>query len=380
MNLPRLWRKTSLVTNQNRMRFHPNLDLFAARLREFIRSSQPPTEFDKLAVELFGLQYELNEPYRTFCQARGVSPGTVSQWKLIPAVPTSVFKELELCCIPPAERTAIFYSSGTTTHHLSRHFHNRQSLALYEASLLPWFETNVPAPLSGPWPIVCLTPNSKTAPHSSLAYMFETVVREFGSEDSMFLGTFDAEGSWSLNLDATCDCFDTLESADKPALVLGTAFSLVHLLEHLAGAGRKFKLPAGSRAMETGGYKGRSRSLPKPELHRLISEHLGISQGSIISEYGMSELSSQAYDTHIGGGSPLNFRFPPWARAQIILPESGREVAENETGLLRVFDLANAYSVLAVQTEDLAIRRGNEFELIGRAVNAEPRGCSLMST
>ena len=73
------------------------------------------------------------------------------------------------------------------------------------------------------------------------------------------------------------------------------------------------------------------------------------------------------------------FLFPPWARGQIVSPETGREVAEGETGLIRVFDLANVFSVLAIQTEDLAIRRGDGFELLGRAEAAEPRGCSLMT-
>jgi len=107
----------------------------------------------------------------------------------------------------------------------------------------------------------------------------------------------------------------------------------------------------------------------------------------------MSELSSQAYavvggqrqatrDAALSGYSssvPCHFHFPPWARVQIVSPETGREVAEGETGLIRVFDLANVFSVAAVQTEDLGIRRGDGFELIGRAQLAEPRGCSLMS-
>jgi hypothetical protein len=99
----------------------------------------------------------------------------------------------------------------------------------------------------------------------------------------------------------------------------------------------------------------------------------------------MSELSSQAYDLQVRNAERgtrnehRTFHFPPWARAQIISPETGRAVAEGETGLIRVVDLANVWSVLAVQTEDLGVRRGDGFELIGRAALAEPRGCSLMA-
>jgi hypothetical protein len=136
--------------------------------------------------------------------------------------------------------------------------------------------------------------------------------------------------------------------------------------------------------IETGGYKGRSRELAKGELHRLISERLGVPAPHIVCEYGMSELSSQAYDITASSARPASpvtrhFHFPPWARAQVISPETGREVADGETGLLRVFDLANVFSVMALQTEDLAVRRGTGFELLGRARLAEPRGCSLMA-
>jgi hypothetical protein len=131
--------------------------------------------------------------------------------------------------------------------------------------------------------------------------------------------------------------------------------------------------------METGGYKGRSRELPKSELHAMMREWLGVTEGQILCEYGMSELSSQAYDGAVGEASRGVFYFPPWARAQIVSPETGREVSEGETGLVRIFDLANVYSVMAIQTEDLGVRRGDGFELLGRAAMAEARGCSLAS-
>ncbi len=135
--------------------------------------------------------------------------------------------------------------------------------------------------------------------------------------------------------------------------------------------------------METGGYKGRSRNLPQAELHALLTRYLGVPPSHIVCEYGMSELSSQAYDWQAEDGTRNEarvFRFPPWARARVVSPETGREVAEGETGLIQVFDLANVRSVMAIQTEDLARRRGTAFELLGRPDATEPRGCSLMST
>jgi hypothetical protein len=190
--------------------------------------------------------------------------------------------------------------------------------------------------------------------------------------ESAFAGKPDDSGAWVLDFEAT---LAALNAGSKPKLILGTAFSFVHLLDYLAEKDLRFQLPYGSRIMETGGYKNRSRSLPKARLHFLLTELLGIPRENIICEYGMSELSSQAYDTN----AERQFHFPPWARVQIVSPETGREVADGEKGVIRIFDLANVFSVAAIQTEDLGVRHGDGFELIGRAALTEARGCSLMT-
>jgi len=209
--------------------------------------------------------------------------------------------------------------------------------------------------------------------------------------ESVFVGNIAADGSWTLDFDAVLVVLNSspvtrlpaeaLAKGGHPSLLLGTAFSFVHLLDFLGEKKLRFDLPAGSRVMETGGYKNRSRSMPKAELHARITERLGVPPENIVCEYSMSELSSQAYDVKVRSGEcgVRSFHFPPWARAQIISPETDREVAEGETGLIRVFDLANVFSVMAIQTEDLATRCGDGFKLLGRAQLAEPRGCSLMS-
>lgn len=374
------------------------LSSFAARLRRRIGVSPKDPErawadrstFDQLALELFALQFELNAPYRRFCETRGAQPDTVAHWTSIPAVPTSVFKEWEFSCLPVAERTAVFHSSGTTGQAPSRHFHNAASLALYEASLLAWFNAHWPS-APGPCSLVVLAPPPAQAPHSSLVHMFETLRRALSSTEAPFVGRAAEDGGWTLDAHAALQLMRQAIAGTQPVLLLGTAFSFVHLLDHLADRGRRFELPAGSCAMETGGYKGRSRALPKAALHALISQRLGIQPDRIICEYGMSELSSQAYNgvinsSHTALGVPRftqpaarAFRFPPWAGVRIISPETGREVGEGETGLMRVFDLANVYSVMAIQTEDLGVRHGDHFALVGRAALAEPRGCSLLA-
>ena len=364
------------------------LSSFAARLRGMIGvfAYEPYAElpaFDQIALELFALQFQHNTPYRGLCEARGARPGTVTHWTAIPAAPTSAFKEFELSCLPAAERTAVFHSSGTTSQRPSRHFHDADSLALYETSLLACFESHFPLAI-GNWQLAILTPPPAEAPHSSLVHMFETIRRQCGAGSPAFFGRAAADGTWALDLEATVEFLRKADASGQPLLVFGTAFSYLHLLDHLAGCDLRLTLPPGSCALETGGYKGRSRSLPKAALHALISQRLGIPPGMIVCEYGMSELSSQAYDATFGPSRftfhvSRTFRFPPWTRVQIISPESGREVGEGETGLIRVLDLANVYSVMAIQSEDLGIRCGDGFTLAGRAVSAEPRGCSLQA-
>ena len=343
-------------------------------------SASAEREFNVLALELFALQFALNPAYKTICKARGAKPGSVEHWTLIPAVPTSAFKELELTCLAVDERTAVFHSSGTTSQRPSRHFHCPESIALYEASLWPWFQRNVVARSAMECrQLIILTPPPDVAPHSSLVHMFDTVRRRFGANIEAFFGEVGAGGGWMLDLPSLQKVIRTAADAGEPVLLLGTAFNLVHCLDHLAGQSIRYALPTGSVVMETGGYKGQSRVIPKTGLHRLITDLLGVPASHIICEYGMSELSSQAYDG-VPSADAGTFHFPPWARVQIISPESGREAAVGETGLVRVFDLANAFSVLAVHTGDLAIRHADGFELLGRAASAEPRGCSLMAT
>jgi hypothetical protein len=352
------------------------LSSFAARLRETISNSESISDqrFNSLALELFALQFKHNSAYRKICEARKLTPKTIEHWTRISFVPTSAFKELELTSFAPDERVAIFHSSGTTEQKPSRHFHNAESLATYETSLWNWFERNCGLRIAD-CGLVILTPTPAQAPHSSLVHMFESVRQKLGMPESCFFGNA-ANGAWVLDFDAALVVLTPgRQTPDaRPLFMLGTAFSFVHLLDYLAENGLKSNLPAGSRVMETGGYKNHSRSMPKAELHALITERLGVPHENIICEYGMSELSSQAYASADG-----KFKFPPWARAQIISPETGREVADGETGLIRVLDLANVFSVAAIQTEDLAIRRGDGFELIGRAQSAELRGCSLMT-
>ena len=370
-----------------------------AEVRGFIAqgASHPESEqfaepFERLARRIFEFQFTWNKPYQAYCRSLGRTPGTVKHFSEIPAVVTSAFKELELTVLPAEERKRVFYSSGTTREKRSRHYHNVDTLWVYEESLLRGFKRFV-LPDQQWMTFLSLVPGGEAAVNSSLAHMVERAALEFGEDiysaqevdrpgggrgQMMELGYVDVEGIWQAWHEEVAG-LAAVVSPKRPVVICGTAFSFVHLCDYLAERKEFLTFPAGSRVFETGGYKGRSRTVPKEELHGMISRRLGIPEPFIVSEYGMSELSSQAYDRVAGEDGPRLFRFPPWVRWKVISPENGRPVEEGETGLVRIWDLANVGSVVAIQTEDLATRWVDGFVLAGRAAQAEARGCSLMT-
>lgn len=364
----------------------PDFALLTRRVRDYIADAIRPGSrrpdagsFEGLALALFAAQYRAVPPYAEFARRQGRTPETVSHWEDIPAIPTDAFRELDCTSLPAADRAVVFRSSGTTEAIPGRHHHGFESLAVYRDSLRPWFGRHLApdAATAGMPRWAALTPSAAEAPHSSLVFMFECVMAASDS-GSRWFGTPDAGGAWRLRLPELISFLQESSRDHRPVGLLGTAFSFVELIDALETAGLGFQLPAGSRVLETGGYKGRSRELPKPALYEAIERFLGVSPSHLVSEYGMTELGSQAYDRVVGSDAPRCFRFPPWARATVISPDTLREVPVGGIGLLRIHDLANVRSVAAIRTGDLAVRRADGFELLGRAAAAAPRGCSLM--
>ncbi|MCS1411879.1 MAG: hypothetical protein M2R45_05081 [Verrucomicrobia subdivision 3 bacterium] len=339
--------------------------------------------FEQLALRLFRLQAVANGCYRRIVEYSLPSVEAVDTWRQIPAVPTAAFKEYEMTALGKGQRLFVFRSSGTTERNRSQHFHSRESVGLYERSLTDWFSAHF---FSGEPSFALrgciLTPSPAVVPDSSLVHMFETVRQCQEFSEIEFYGVVSLTEGWELDGDRLVEVLEQSCLAGMPAALLGTAFSYVQLLDVLSASGRVLKLPAESRLLETGGYKGQTREIEKGELYRLLSEVLGIPKDHMVSEYGMSELSSQAYDHRIGDGRSSNhdrcFRLPSWARFRVVSPETGLEVGIGESGLIQVFDLANVWSVMGIQTEDLGRRLEEGVVLLGRAAEAEVRGCSLM--
>jgi hypothetical protein len=369
-----------------------------AIFRSGIERVLPEERFTDLALRVFAHQFERNRPYRAFCEARGRTPATVRRWEGIPAVPTAAFKELPLTTFPPDEAAAVFETSGTTAGgRPGRHY--LRSTALYDAALLPPFAAAL-LPDGARLPMLSLGPSPRLSPHSSLGHMLGRVMAAFGAPGSAELVT-----ESGIDHEGLARALAAASAAGQPVCLLGTAFAFVHVLETLAL--RRFALPAGSRLMDTGGYKGRSRAVPRDELLAAYQETFGIPPEYIVSEYGMTEMSSQFYgktgawrlvlgawpdaddcrtasrlaETSAKRQAPSAKRClyagPPWVRTVVVDPESLELLPRGATGLLRHYDLANLDSVMAIQTDDLGIAHAEGFELLGRAAGAEARGCSL---
>ena len=327
------------------------LDLQQGVLALIARGVAQPTsddEFNELARAIFAFQYEQCAAYRAYCARLKLTPHTVQHWKQIPAVPTSAFKDFALTCFPVEEAVAEFHTSGTTREKSGRHF--LPTLELYDAAIKPNFAAHLLAD-GARLPMMVLTPSPEEAPHSSLSHMMGVVMREFGTPESAY---YVERGA--LCVERLVEALREAEEARQPVFLLGTAFAFVHLFDHCAANNLRFKMTDGSRAMETGGFKGRSREVTKNELYGMFEKFLGIPPARIVNEYGMTELSTQFYDQTLREGRQTNRKVvPPWARVVIIDPNTGKEASEGERGLIRICDLANLWSAMCIQTEDLGV-------------------------
>lgn len=336
-----------------------------------------PDRFGELALRVFEYQYARNEPYRRYCDRRGLSPETVSDWTAIPAVPTAAFREAALVCDGTDGVEAVFRTSGTTRGPDRRGVHYVRDLGLYRASATENFRTHtLPEGLRLRMLILALPP--ARAPDSSLTWMLERVREQMGGQGSDY---YVDDGG--LRSDDLLAALRAAAEAGEPVFLLGTALALAHLLDELADGDERLELPSGSRLMETGGMKGQRRELDREEFYRSLVERLGLSIFYIVGEYGMTELCSQFYDNVLRerarARSPLR-RYkvvPPWVRTRVVDPETLEPLPDGRPGLLRHYDLANLDSVLAIQTEDLGVAGPDGFEIVGRATGAEARGCSI---
>jgi hypothetical protein len=189
------------------------------------------------------------------------------------------------------------------------------------------------------------------------------------------------DGQAALDLDGLANAAAVARASARPAIVLATSFALVHLLDERGR--RDLTLPPGSRVMQTGGFKGRSREVAPDELRALVAEAFGVPETHVVGEYGMTELSSQLYEGTLAAGlqgRPARhgvYLPPPWVRVEAVDPVSLEALPSGHVGVARIVDLANVDSAVAVQTADRVRIVEDGVELLGRLPGAPPRGCSI---
>lgn len=353
----------------------------------------PDPLFNEVALLVFRFQCRSNQAYGGFVRRRGLDPERVMRWEEIPFLPTRAFKTAALVSGDIENVERVFRTSGTTQGREGRGEHHVMELALYRESLLPNFQAHLFPEGGKRLPILCLLPSPEAAADSSLSFMMGEVVRALGEEGSGFFLGSDGEirgKSFRRSLQAA-------EGSGNPVLVAGTAFAFVRWMELAQENGWRACLPEGSRIMETGGYKGRSRELLRADLYGALEGAFGVSEGRIVNEYGMTELLSQFYEpvlakdrrakdqgandqrmtTSPRGLAGRYHRGPPWVRTRVLDPLTLRDLPSGEVGVLAHLDLGNLGSVAAVLTEDLGRQLPGGFQLLGRSSGSEPRGCSL---
>jgi hypothetical protein len=329
--------------------------------------------FESLALAVFQHQIECNEPYRRFCEGRSGHRPAVRDWHDIPAVPIQAFKITDLSCGPPAR---VFLSTGTTAGAERRSRHLLPDLRLYHASAIAGLRRFL-FPDVNRMQLISLIPPADLQPESSLAQMVAWAIEGFGETTGEY--AVDDQG---LLTERCVELLRTAETSGEPACLLSTTGALIRFLDYARQRAISFRLPHGSRLMDTGGAKGAPRPMSRNGLLQACWTTFAIPGYFCVNEYGMAELSSQFYDNvienRVAGRHRPRFKLGPhWVRTLVLDPASLEPMPPGTPGLLCHFDLANAGTAMAVLTEDLGKAVGDGFELLGRVKGAELRGCSL---
>lgn len=341
--------------------------------RRFIDGLQEAAfPFEALLQDILRYQGKHNPPLSAYWKSKGFDSGEVRDFDEVPAVPTDVFRYVELCSneAPPQ---GVFRTSGTTSGARGQHFH--LSTLAYDAGAIRHFQ-NVVLGQDQKTHFVHVAFPPRTHPDSSLSHMLRVFGEALGRDARSLDFYFEEEG---LRVDALKKRLNDAVAEGEPITLFGTAFGLADTLDHLSA----MQLPKGSRIIQTGGFKGRREALEPSEFYLALAQHYGLQVGAVLAEYGMTELSSQLYsnlqqpaETPEDSAS-RRLLPPPWCRVDACDPETLRVLPQGERGLLRFSDCANIDSAAIIQSSDLGIVHPDGIELIGRMPGATPRGCSL---
>lgn len=354
------------------------------------KEAQTEARFERLALELFEFQFSSIEPYRKLCQRKGRTPDNVRAWTGIPAVPADAFKHFFLFAGGEGNVETTFRSSGTTLPGSNSQAHfSKYGLGLMADAI----EANAARKLfcdGRVTRILVLSPSPDDAPHMIMVHGMSLIMRKHGDEGSHF-----CVGKDGLRLESLLGELTQCQEQNIPVTLMGSSFGFVNLFDVMSERRLRLTLPEGSRLMDAGGYKGRSREIERDTFIELASSMLGLQSYLVVNLLGMTEMASQIYDgvfdRSTANRSPARMKEPPpWVRTLVVDPTRSKDgepefvTKADRPGLLRHLDLANVERPMMIQSEDIGVYRVKTngagqlgFDILRRATGAEPRGCSL---
>ncbi len=326
--------------------------MFGKKIDERIFSLKNEEQFEKLSLEIFRVQAEHNKPYKEFIEKLKINVSEIKSLKQIPFLPIEFFKTHRVITGEFIPET-VFKSSGTTGNNTSNHF--IKHLSLYEKCFINTFKLFFGQPED--FTFLALLPSYLERKNSSLIYMTKKLIELSNDNRSNFFSTPSTDLIENLK---------QLRREKKKALFIGVTFALIDFPN---------KIPtklSQTIIMETGGMKGRKKEMIREEVHALLKNKFGVN--TIHSEYGMTELLSQAYSKGDG-----NFNTPPWMKIFIREPNDPLELLSPiQSGAINIIDLANIHSCSFIATDDLGrINKDGSFSVSGRLENSDIRGCNL---
>lgn len=324
------------------------------------------TGFNDLALREFELQYHTVEPYREYCTKKGALPEGVKRWEEIPAVPSAAFKKFIMASFPVEKAEHAYFTSGTTDP-------KRKGSILRDSSAVDLINAanglltrKYVFPDLERMKILLMVPSPKMAPGIGLAVGLDRVRREFGTPESAYLIS-----PLGLNLELLLKSLMDAERTGEPVAIIGSTVGFVYFLKACEKEGISFRLPAGSRVCDGGGYLGQFGECTREDFYEKCRTVLGIEEHYCINVLGMGEISTNFFDNvlddYLHGRTGERCKVvPPWTRTGVVHIDTFEALPHGETGLLRHYDLVNRSMVIAVQTDNLGFETEYGFEIVGR--------------
>lgn len=324
--------------------------------------------FDDLALREFRVQYHANPVYRAFCQERSVSPETVSAWPEIPPLPMRYFKEQVVSSVPLDQAELQYMSSGTTNPETRTRVYRDERCRemVYEANRVSTRAYLFPE--VDRMPILLFVPSPELVPMMGMAVGLTVMRDAFGTPDSCYL-----IGPEGLDFRTLYRRLFAAEETGQPIALIGATSGFVYLFNQLAQQKLRFKLPAGSRIADGGGYMGTFGDCSREEYLAQCEEYLGVPPEYCVNTLGMAECGQNYCDNVLRAkvaGRPAVVRYKPalpWTRVMVVDPATGRRLPKGEPGLICHYDLTNRAGVVAVLTDNAGYEVEDGFEILGRA-------------